>query len=83
MLAVLQDNDLILCQITSQTRFDAYSVTLEAADFTTGGLTQSSRVRPGRLFTAEDELVLYRAGQITSAKLGEVVDRLIAIFTRP
>ena len=50
-------------------------------DFVAGGLSQSSRIRPNRLFTADSGIVVYRAGRISEAKLGEVVVRLIAIVT--
>jgi mRNA interferase MazF len=83
VVATPQGDDVILCQITSQTRFDSYSVSLEPSDFSSGGLNQSSRVRPNRLFTADEAIVVYRAGQITDRKLSEVVDRLIAILKQP
>ena len=76
-------DDVILCQITSQARSDSYSVLLEQSDFSSGGLNQRSRVRPNRLFTADEAIVAYRAGQITSGKLSEVLDRLIAILKQP
>ncbi len=44
VLAALQVDDLILCQITSQAREDRYSVRLGTADFVSGGLSQSSRL---------------------------------------
>lgn len=53
VLAALQGDDLILCQITSQAREDGYSIRLDAPDFVAGGLSQSSRIRPNRLFTAD------------------------------
>jgi mRNA interferase MazF len=62
-------DDVILCQITSQARTDAYSILLEQSDFSSGGLNQSSRVRPNRLFTADEAIIVYRAGQITERKL--------------
>jgi mRNA interferase MazF len=40
-------------------------------------------VRPNRLFTADEAIIVYRAGQITDRKLSEVVDRLIAILKQP
>ena len=83
VLASLQGNDVIPCQTTSRTRFDAYSVTLDSADFTVGGLTQSSRIRPNRLFTADEVIILYRAGHVSATKLSEVVNRLIAILGQP
>ena len=83
VVATPQGDDVILCQITSQARSDSYSVLLEQSDFSSGGLNQRSRVRPNRLFTADEALVAYRAGQITSGKLSEVLDRLIAILEQP
>jgi len=80
VLAALPGADVILCQITSQARSDAYSVPLENADFTSGGLNQSSRIRPNRLFTADEAILLYSAGHVSAVKVSEVVARLVAIF---
>jgi len=80
VIAVLRGDDLILCQITSQARTDEYSIQLENADFVIGSLNQSSRIRPNRLFTADSGIIAYRAGRVSEAKLGETVDRLIAIL---
>ena len=80
MIAALKGDDLILCQITSQARTDEYSVQLESGDFVAGGLNQSSRIRPNRLFTADSGIVVYPAGHVSDAKVGETVDRLIAIL---
>jgi mRNA interferase MazF len=82
VIAVLTGNDLILCQITSQTRADEYSVPLESADFVNSSLNQSSRIRPNRLFTADSGIIAYRAGHVSEAKLGETVDRLVAILRK-
>lgn len=83
MLAVLQGSDVILCQITSHLRSDEYSVLLEKSDFAAGGISQSSRIRPNRLFTADESIVLYRAGRVAKGKLDEVLDRLIALLRPP
>lgn len=83
MLAEVKGDDVILCQITSQSKSDPYSIPLEGADFTSRGLNQSSRIRPSRLFTADEGIVRYRAGHVSDAKLNEVVDRLIAILKQP
>ena len=50
--------------------------------FISGGLKQSSRVRPNRVFTADTGIIVYRAGRVSDAKLVEVVDRLIEIISR-
>jgi len=83
VLATLQGDDLILCQITSQARSDAYSVELDSHDFTAGGLNQSSKIRPNRLFTADEGIIVYRAGHVSGMKLNEVLDLLITILKQP
>jgi len=83
VLTTLKGNDVILSQITSQAKFDSYSVPLDQADFTSGGLSQSSRIRPNRLFTADEEIIVYRAGHVSEAKLNEALDRLILILRQP
>lgn len=80
VLASLDGDDLILCQITSQAREDRYCIGLEARDFATGGLNQSSRIRPSRLFTADSAIVRYRAGRVTATKLRETRDKVIEIL---
>jgi mRNA interferase MazF len=59
---------------------DVHSVSLEQSDFSEGGLNRSSRIRPSRIFTADDSVIVYRAGRISEAKLDETIDRLTAIL---
>jgi mRNA interferase MazF len=80
VLAALKGEDLILCQITSQLRGGGYPVPLADSDFVTGGLRQSSRIRPERLFTAECSMTGYRAGQVSASKLKEARDKLIGVL---
>jgi mRNA interferase MazF len=82
VIAALMGDDLILCQITSQARTDEYSIRLDGADFVAGGLNQSSRIRPNRLFTADSGIIVYRAGHVCHAKLDETVDKLVTILRR-
>jgi hypothetical protein len=37
-------------------------------------------VRPNRLFTADNAIVLYRVGSLVPAKLSQVVDRVVSIL---
>ncbi len=80
VVATLMGDDLILCQITSQNVSDSYSVLLEDADFSVGGLRQPSQIRPNRLFTAESRILLYKVGTISSGKMEAVFTQLLQIF---
>ena len=64
-----------LCQITSQSVKDNYAISLDDKDFETGGLKQSSNVRPNRIFTADIHIVLYKAGNLKIEKVSEVIEK--------
>ena len=82
VVANLPGDDMILCMITRNPR-DADSITLETADFDNGDLPISpTYIRPTRLFTGEDNLVQRSRGQISAAKLNEVVNKVIEIVQR-
>jgi mRNA-degrading endonuclease toxin of MazEF toxin-antitoxin module len=80
VLASLDGDDLILCQITSRQTRDRYAIPLEDDDFASGSLRQASNLRPNRLFTADRALILYRVGTLKLEKLKEAVHRLTEIL---
>ena len=59
VIAGLEGEDLILCQITSQSIRDKYAVSVDEFDFEKGNLKQKSNVRPNRIFTADRRIILY------------------------
>jgi mRNA interferase MazF len=83
VVADLPGDDLILCQITSQSRNDGQSVPLPVADFERGRLALDSFIRPQRLFTVEQSVILYAAGKIKNTGLQEVRTRLRQLFAWP
>ena len=80
VVADLAGDDLILCQITSQARSDGYSVPLVHADFEQGRLAVDSFIRPNRLFTVEQSVILYTAGKVSDSKLKEVRAKIRNLF---
>jgi len=80
VVADLKGDDLILCQITSQARPDGYSVPLPAADFERGRLVRDSFIRPNRIFTVEQSVILYAAGKVKLEKLNEVRAKIRQLF---
>jgi mRNA interferase MazF len=80
VLVDLPGDDLILCQITSRARGDAYSVAIDRADFDQGQLAVPSYARANRLFTVEQSVILYGAGRLASAKLEEVKAKARQLF---
>lgn len=80
IVALLQGDDAILCQLTSRTVKDGYAIALDDADFVSGSLKQPSNIRPNRLFTADTHIILYRVGSLKKEKLTGVIDKLIGII---
>jgi len=82
VLSEIKGQDVILCQITSQDISDDYAIPLLLDDYKEGSLNQVSNLRPNRLFTADQRLILYKAGQIKNKKYNEVVAKLIALVKK-
>jgi len=76
-LTSLEGDDYILCQITSQHVRDQYAIALKQEDFKTGGLKRLSHVRPNRLFTADEKIILYRVGQLKADKTKAIINKAI------
>jgi mRNA-degrading endonuclease toxin of MazEF toxin-antitoxin module len=81
VLVSLPGDDLILCQITSQARFDGFSIALGPADFSRGRLPVASFIRPNRLFTVEQSVILRNSGQVRDDKLKAVLAAVRQIFS--
>jgi len=81
VLAELEGEDRILCQITSRQFEDRYSVPLDEFDFEEGSLQKISNIRPNRVFSADSRIILYKAGHITPDKIDEVIKKIIAILS--
>src|SRR5260221_4262944 len=71
VLASSSPEDVILCQITSKF-YDDLGISLEQSDFKFGTLL----IRPNRIFTASNRIVLYKIGTIKPQKLIQVRDSI-------
>ncbi len=80
VIAELEGNDLILCQITSQSIRDRYAVLIDKNDFETGTLRRKSNVRPNRIFTADRHIILYRVGHLKPKKIDQIIERIVSIL---
>lgn len=80
VVSELTGDDVILCQITSQTIKDKYSIPLSKNDFVIGNLSVKSNIRPNRIFTADKNIILYKVGNIKENKIREVIHKIIEII---
>lgn len=82
VLADAGRGDWILCQITSKPYADPRAVRLDEAAFATGGLQLTSYVRPGKLFTANETLMLESVGKLRGDKLRAILQAVGELFVR-
>ena len=80
VLAAASANDLILAQITSRSFFDEKSIEIDNGDFADGRLRVSSNVRPNKLFTAESNIIAYKAGHLKTEKMKHIIDGLVQML---
>lgn len=81
VLADLQGDDIILCQITSQQTKDNYSIPLKESDFITGKLTAPSNIRPNRIFTADKNIIIKKAASLNEVAVNAAIQKIISIIT--
>ena len=79
VLADLPGNDIILCQITSQDSKDNL-VALAISDFVEGSLQVSSFIRPSRIFTADKNIILRKAGKVKKTVIEEITGKIIRLI---
>ena len=72
--------DRILCQITSNPYGDPSAVALDATAFAHGDLRVASYARPGKLFTASEELVVAEVGMLTADALMRIVNAVVNVL---
>jgi len=73
-------DDWLLCQITSNPYGDMRSIALTNAHFATGSLRIDSYARPGKLFTANRNLIVAQVGSLKAAPLKQIVDVTVDIL---
>ncbi len=80
ILADITGDDYIMIQITSKGIRDNYAIILLKNDFSFGSLNQESNLRPNKVFTLDQKLILYKVGHLTDAKLTECINKVCNII---
>jgi len=79
-LAEAGRSDWILCQVTSTPYGDPRAVHLTAASFSSGALRAESYARPGKLFTANQELMVAQVAILNPDACDQVVDAIVRLL---
>lgn len=81
-LAAAGRGDWILCQITSNPYGDAQAIMLETTSFATGALRAVSYARPGKLFTANRDLIVAQVGNLKVEPFTQIIEAVVDILHR-
>jgi len=72
--------DWILCQLTSKSYSDASAVQIEDEDFVNGSLHRTSYARPGKIFTANESLMVTQIGNLQDHSFRKVANAVIQLL---
>lgn len=80
VLADAERGDWILCQVTSNPYSDSRAVALSDEDFSSGSLHRKSYARPGKLFTANHDLIVARVGDLKGESFGQIIEAVVDLL---
>lgn len=80
VLASSGKDDWILCQVTSNPYTDVKAVVLTDDDFSDGSLRRPSFARPGKLFTANIDLMTHIAGRLHWLAFERISNSIVAMI---
>jgi mRNA interferase MazF len=80
VLAHVEFENSILCQITSKPYSSKSAIVIESSDFSTGGLPVKSYARPDKIFTADPSIIRGKVGELKAGKRKTVLKRVKELF---
>lgn len=81
VLAKVEFDNFILCQITSKLYTSKIAISIKPEDFSEGNLPVTSFVRPDKLFTADPTIIKKVVGQLTPAIRNKILKKVRELFT--
>ena len=80
VLADAGRGDWILCQVTSNPYGDPRAILLPQSSFASGTLRSDSYARPGKLFTASQELMVAQVAALRSEARQQITEAVVSIM---
>lgn len=80
VLAEAGQGDWILCQVTSKSYGDTSAIKLDDTSFATGSLRVLSYARPGKLFTANQDIIVSKVATLKLQSLKQVIDAVVDLL---
>jgi mRNA interferase MazF len=80
VLADAGRDDWVLCQVTSNPYSDSHAIQLVESSFRSGSLQVTSYARPGKLFTANNRLMVLQAGHLKMERARDIVEAVVNLL---
>ena len=80
VLADAGRGDWILAQVTSKPYGDPRALPLADADFESGSLRTASYLRPGKIFTADQSLLVAEVGTLKQERFRDIMTAVISVL---
>jgi len=80
VLAEAGRGDWILCQLTSNAYSDVLAIRIEDVDFANGSLSRISYARPGKIFTANETLMVAEVGVLKSEIFRRISNSVVRLL---
>ncbi len=80
ILASAQNHDWILCQVTSKSYADESSLRLLETDFKHGSLNLVSYIRPGKIFTAHESIIIKKVGTLNDEIYTSLIEKIVTLL---
>lgn len=81
VLANVEFENIILCQITSKPYTSKLAICIKSEDFAEGSLPITSYARPDKLFTADASIIKSIVGKLTPATRNKILQTIRNLFT--
>jgi PemK-like protein. len=81
ILANAQRGDWLLCQITSKSYGDNKSICIDDSAYLFGSLAHISYIRPNKLFTANEEIIVKKVASLNKEAHHKVIAAIQEILT--
>ncbi len=80
VLAKLEKNDCILCQITSKNYHNENAIVLQQDSFESGNLIKISYIKPSKLFTANRSIIEKNIAHIKLEVREKVIEHIVTLL---
>ncbi|MEP0711049.1 type II toxin-antitoxin system PemK/MazF family toxin [Algoriphagus sp.] len=81
VLANAENGDYLLCQITSKSIKDKWAIALPEDQIIEGPLFKESNILANRILTADQRIILYKAGFVDPTFRRKVVEQIIQLIS--